>query len=145
MVRMERTITVSEALYRLLQREAARRQRTPDALAEEMLTQELLPEHPHVELLSGCGGTRPVVRGTRVGVDVIVGYMHAGHTPEVIADELFPHLTLAQVYDALSYAHDHPEVLAAMNDHTVAAWRARLESRLDPEAYARLTGAEPGA
>jgi uncharacterized protein (DUF433 family) len=142
---MERTITVSEALYRLLQREASRRQRTPDALAEEMLTQELLPDHPHVELVTGCGGPRAVIRGTRVGVDVILGYVRAGSTPEAIAADILPHLTLAQVYDALSYAHDYPEVIAALEDHTVAAWQARLQKRLGREVYDRLTGVEPGA
>ena len=140
---MERTITVSDTLYRALQREATRRQYTPDALAEEVLTHELLPQHPHVELVTGRGGPRPVIRGTRVGVEVIVSYAHAGYTPETIAAEILPHLTPAQIYDALSYAHDHPETLAAPAEHTVAAWEARLQARLDPEAYARLTGANP--
>jgi uncharacterized protein (DUF433 family) len=142
---MERKITVSEALYEMLQREASRRERTPDALAEEMLAQELLPQHPHVELVTGRGGPRAVIRGTRVGVDVILGYTRAGHSPEAIADEILPHLTPAQVYDALSYAHDHPELLAALDEHSVAAWQARLRARLDPEDYARLTGTNPDA
>ncbi len=137
---MERTITVSDTLYQVLQREANRRQYTPDALAEEMLAQELLPQHPHVELVTGRGGPRAVIRGTRVGVDVILGYTQAGYTPEAIAAEILPQLTPAQVYDALSYAHDHPETLAALEEHNVTAWQARLQARLDPEAYTRLTG-----
>lgn len=140
---MEHTITVSETLFRVLQREAEQRQRSPDALAEEMLTRELLPQHPYVEEVSGHGGTRAVIRGTRVGVDVLVGYTEAGYTPEAIATEILPQLTTAQVYDALSYAHDHPEILEALNEHTVAAWQDRLRERLEPEAYARLTGESP--
>lgn len=142
---MERTITVSEALYRVLQREARRRQRTPDALAEDLLTQDLLPQHPHVDLVTGAGGPRPVIRGTRVGVDVILGYTRAGYSPETIAGEILPHLSPAQIYDALSYAHDHPEMLAALDEHAIEVWQARLQQRLDPSAYARLTGATPGA
>lgn len=137
---MERTITISDRLYRALQREATRRHRTPDTLAEEVLTQELLPQHPHVELIAGPDEPRAVIRGTRVGVEVIVGYTRAGYSPEAIAVEVLPQLTPAQVYDALSYAHDHPELLAAFDENTVAAWQARLQTRLDPEAYARLTG-----
>jgi uncharacterized protein (DUF433 family) len=142
---MERTITVSETLYRLLQREARRRQRTPDAVAEDLLIQELLPQHPHVELVAGAGGPRAVIRGTRVGVDVILGYTHAGYSPETIANEILPQLSQAQVYDALSYAHDHPEMLAALEKQGIEAWQARLRQRLDPDAYARLTGAAPRA
>ncbi len=142
---MECTITVSERLYQVLQREAARRQRTPDTLAEEMLAQELLPQHPHIELLAGRGGPRAVIRGTRVGVEVIVGYTQAGYTPEALVANILPHLTPAQVYDALSYAYDHPELLAARDEHSVAAWQERLQQRLTPEAYARLTGAIPHA
>ncbi|MDX9952714.1 MAG: DUF433 domain-containing protein [Anaerolineae bacterium] len=142
---MERTITVSDTLYRALQREATRRQYTPDALAEEVLTQELLPQHPHVECVTGSGGSRAVIRGTRVGVDVIVGYTRAGYAPETISAELLPQLSQAQVYDALSYAHDHPEALAALEEHSAGAWQARLQARLDPAAYARLTGTSPDA
>ena len=65
---MEYTITVSEALYRVLRHEAVRRRRSPDELAEEMLAQELLPQHPHIEQVTGRGGVRAVIRGTRVGV-----------------------------------------------------------------------------
>lgn len=142
---MERTITVSDTLYRALQREATRRRYTPDALAEVVLTQELLPQHPHVELVTGRGGPRAVIRGTRVGVDVILGYTRAGYPPETISAELLPQLTPAQVYDALSYVHDHPEMLAALEEHSVAAWQARLQASLAPEAYARLTGMPPHA
>jgi uncharacterized protein (DUF433 family) len=142
---MERTITVSETLYWVLQHEAERLRRSPDALAEEMLTQELLPQHPHVEQVAGRGGVRAVVRGTRVGVDVIVGYTRAGYTPEAIVADILPHLTQAQVYDALSYAHDHPDLLAALDENTVAVWQTHLQQHLDPEAYAHLTGTTPHA
>ena len=137
---MERTITVSERLYRALQQEAARNRRSPDDLAEELLRSGLLPQHPHIEEIAGCSGPRAVIRGTRVGVDVILGYSRAGYTPEEIATEILTHLTPAQVYDALSYAHDHPEALKALDVNSVSAWQAHLRERLDPEAYARLTG-----
>lgn len=52
-----------------------------------------------------CGG-RPIVRGTRTTVRAIVGYYKMGLTVEEILEGL-PHLTPAQVYEALSYYHDH--------------------------------------
>lgn len=138
---MERTIIVSDSLYRALKQAAARHQRSPDDLAEELLKHELMPQHPHVEEIVGRSGVRPVVRGTRVGVDVIVGYTRAGYTPDAIATEILPHLTPAQIYDALSYAHDHPETMEALALHSTDAWQTRLRERLGPEAYTRLTGA----
>jgi uncharacterized protein (DUF433 family) len=142
---MERTITLSEILYERLQREATQRQRSPDALAEELLAHQLLPQHPYIEQVTGQGGTRAVIRGTRVGVDVIIGYTQAGYSPTEIVAEILPHLTPAQIYDALSYAHDHPEVLTSLTENTTTAWQARLKERLDPEAYAQLTGTTFGA
>ena len=87
----------------------------------------LLPQHPHIEVVESRSGPRAVVRGTRVGVDVIVGYNRAGYTPEQIATELLPHLTPAQVYDALSYYHDHiDEIEALLEANSVSAWQERL-------------------
>lgn len=142
---MERTITLSERVYRALQEAAARHRRSPDDLADELLTQELLPQHPHIEEIAGRSGRRAVVRGTRVGVDVILGYTRAGYTADAIATEILPHLTAAQVYDALSYAHDHPKTLEGLDSHSVSAWQARLRERLDAADYARLTGDTSGA
>ncbi len=54
-----------------------------------------------------CGGD-PVIEGTRVSVDLIVEMDRAGHSvDEIVA--IYPHITHAQVYDALSYYYDHKE------------------------------------
>jgi len=54
---------------------------------------------------------------------------------------MLPHLNLAQVYDALSYYHDHTaEIEEALATNTVDAWQERLKERLGEPAYARLTG-----
>ena len=52
-----------------------------------------------------CGG-RPILRGTRISVRTIVGYHQLGMSADAILAEL-PHLTPAQVYEALSYYYDH--------------------------------------
>jgi len=64
--------------------------------------------HPHVERTAGVQGGRPVIRGTRFPVSSIVQNHRRGLSVEEILRE-FPHLTPAQVYDALSYYYDHHE------------------------------------
>jgi uncharacterized protein (DUF433 family) len=61
------------------------------------------------EILSG----EPIIVGTRTSVRAIVGLWRLGIMPEEILSHL-PHLTLAQVFDALSFYLDHQ---AEINDY----------------------------
>ncbi len=61
------------------------------------------------EILSG----EPIIKGTRTPVRAIVENWRLGVAPEEIPHHL-PHLTLAQVFDALSYYCDHQ---AEINAH----------------------------
>lgn len=54
------------------------------------------------KILSG----EPIIKGTRTPVRAIVETWRMGIAPEEIPDGL-PHLTMAQVFDALSYYSDH--------------------------------------
>jgi uncharacterized protein (DUF433 family) len=54
------------------------------------------------EILSG----EPIIKGTRTPVRAIVEMWRIGVSSEEIPHRL-PHLTLAQVFDALSYYLDH--------------------------------------
>ena len=56
-----------------------------------------------------CGG-QPTIRGTRTSVAHIAEYYLMGLSPEEIHREL-PHLTLAQIFDALAFYLDHRKVL----------------------------------
>ena len=51
-------------------------------------------------------GGEPIIVGTRTSVRAIVGLWRQGIHPEEIPTHL-PHLTLAQVFDALSFYLDH--------------------------------------
>jgi uncharacterized protein (DUF433 family) len=62
----------------------------------------------YVTRVSGIQGGRPTIKGTRVPVKAIVGYYKMGLSVEEILEGL-PQLTPAQVYEALSYYHDHPD------------------------------------
>lgn len=61
-----------------------------------------LTAHCHVVSDDQILGGEPIVRGTRTPVRAIVELWRLGVLPEQIPDHL-PHLTLAQVFDALSY------------------------------------------
>jgi uncharacterized protein (DUF433 family) len=54
------------------------------------------------EILSG----EPIITGTRTSIRAIVGLWRLGIMPEEILNHL-PHLTLAQVFDALSFYLDN--------------------------------------
>jgi len=56
------------------------------------------------DILSG----EPIITGTRTSVRAIVGLWRLGIMPEEILHHL-PHLTLAQVFDTLSFYLDHQE------------------------------------
>lgn len=56
------------------------------------------------KILSG----EPIIKGTRTPVRAIVEMWRMGSAPEEIIQGL-PHLTLAQVFDALSYYSDNQE------------------------------------
>lgn len=54
--------------------------------------------------------SEPIIAGTRTPVRAIAELWRQGILPEEIPSQL-PHLTLAQVFDALSYYSDHqPEI-----------------------------------
>jgi len=56
------------------------------------------------KILSG----EPIIKGNRTPVRAIVEMWRMGNAPEEIVQGL-PHLTLAQVFDALSYYSDNQE------------------------------------
>ena len=53
-------------------------------------------------------GGEPIIKGTRTPVRAIVEIYRSGVSAEEIPLRL-PHLSLAQVFDALSYYNDHPD------------------------------------
>ena len=56
-------------------------------------------------------GGEPIIEGTRTPVRAVVEMWRLGISPEEIAQQL-PHLTLAQVFDALSYFSDHQDEIS---------------------------------
>ena len=137
-------VTISPTTYQWLQRKARESASTPDQVAEELLRQQLAPRHAYIEIVDKLAGLQAMIRGTRVPVSIIVGYLRAGETPESLVKNILPHLTLAQVYDALSYYHDHQdEIEQELLENTEEWARAVLRERLSEEGYRHITGQAP--
>ena len=87
----------------------------------------------YIETRPGVRGGAPVITGTGIKVlDVAVRYELMRMTPEEIMLAL-PHLTLPQVYDALSYYYAHKAELDKQ-------WKASLKrvARLRPRTASIL-------
>ncbi|MGD0089272.1 MAG: DUF433 domain-containing protein [Planctomycetota bacterium] len=67
-------------------------------------------EHAYIVTDDRILGGEPIISGTRTPVRAIVELWRLGILPEEIPTHL-PHLTLAQVFDALSFYSDHAEVV----------------------------------
>jgi len=70
------------------------------------MAKALQTEHPHIQKDPAICGGDPVIAGTRIPIRLIYLRARAGDSVESI-QRTYPHLTLAQIHDALSYAYDH--------------------------------------
>lgn len=80
--------------------------------------------HPYITSNPEIGAGLPIITGTRTRVVNIIAYHRLGLTPEEMARE-FPHLTLSQVHDALSYYYEH---------------RLEIDRKIDEELEDNLKG-----
>lgn len=67
-----------------------------------------MTQHRYIVTESDILSGEPIIVGTRTPVRAIVELWRMGLQPEEIPTQL-PHLTLSQVFDALSYYSDHQE------------------------------------
>lgn len=96
---------------------------------------------PNIEMVKFTGGTSAVIRGTRVKVSHIVGYLQVGETPEIIANEILPHITLLQIYEAIRYYFVHQvEIDKEREENTEEASRRYLLEKLGEKKYKEITG-----
>ena len=73
---------------------------------------ETLTKHCYIVQNNAILGGEPIIKGTRISVRDVVENWRLGLSPEEIVIH-FPHLTLAQVFDALSYYSDNQEEINA--------------------------------
>ena len=68
---------------------------------------------PHIEITPGICGGKPRIAGSRIRVqDVVIWHERLGLSADEIVSR-YPHLSLAGVYAALAYYHDHREAIEA--------------------------------
>ena len=80
-------------------------------------------EHPHIVRIEGVHGGRPTIRGTGVSVQTIAEQSLLSRSAQEIVEDFDGVLTLAQVYDALSYHHEHEaEIEHAISTNREALW-----------------------
>ncbi len=71
----------------------------------EMAIQPVISEH--IEITPGVCGGKPRIAGHRIKVqDVVIWHERMGMSPDEIVSQ-YPTITLADVYAALAYYHDH--------------------------------------
>lgn len=117
----------------------------PLDLAERQVVQislasEATTDHPHITQTPGVCGGRPVVRGTRIPVKVLVRYHQMGYTStEILSGHTG--LTPAQLYDALSYYYDHQaEIEADIKADELPALLERFDMETDADGVLHPSG-----
>lgn len=134
-------IQLTPNTYRRLERRAKEIKRSPEQLVEEWLREKLTRPHAHIEIVEKPAGPRAMISGTRTPVSLVIGYLKLGETPETLVQEVLPYLSLAQVYDALSYYHDNlDEIERELAENTEEHGRAYLRSELGESGYRKITG-----
>lgn len=98
-------------------------------------------DFPFIEIANFTGGPRAVIRGTRVPVSIIVGYLSMGETPSSIVEKILPHLNLAQIYNAIEYYLAFKvQIEKERQENTEEAGRKSLREKLGTEKYRAITG-----
>jgi uncharacterized protein (DUF433 family) len=139
-------IQLSGGTYALLRRRSLEMRREPGDLADELLRASLAPLHPYIETVKTRSGPKAMIKGTRTSVATVIGYIQLGETPESIVAGVLPHLSVAQVHDALGYFHAHSdEIEAELTLNRETASQVRLQERVGEAQYRRLTGTAASA
>jgi uncharacterized protein (DUF433 family) len=73
-----------------------------------MQSMETTVGYRYITSVPGVQGGEPIIKGTRVPVRSIVEKWRLGYSPEEMVQAM-PHITLAQVFEALSYYSDNQD------------------------------------
>lgn len=104
-VALRRSGTNRHRRAKIVKRVIPRRRLSYNFFRYEMTT---TTQHRYIVTDDRILGGEPIIRGTRTPVRAIVETWRLGVAAEEIPHSL-PHLTLAQIFDALSYYSDHQD------------------------------------
>jgi uncharacterized protein (DUF433 family) len=97
----------------------------------------------HIVKTPGVCGGRARIAGHRVRVgDIVAWHEHRGCSPDEIVD-MFPGITLADVYAALAYFFDNRQEIENdfHQDQEWATWvKANVPSKIPPELKDKMIG-----
>ena len=123
-------MSANQPLHAELQSLRAEVQALKEQVARYAVHPPMATDHPHIVRIEGVQGGEPIIRGAYVTVRGIVELTKQGQTPKQIVKEHEPLLSLAQVYDALSYYYDHSaEIETYIREHEEALARAAKLTR----------------
>jgi uncharacterized protein (DUF433 family) len=97
----------------------------------------------HIEITPGVCGGKPRIAGHRIRVqDVVVWHEQMGMSPDEIVSR-YPTITLADVYAALTYYHDHlAEIRQQMRESD--AFVQELQAKIPSKVQQKLRGQNLG-
>ena len=94
---------------------------------EQAINDVLSYKFPLIEIAEFTGGPRAVIRGTRVAVSTVIGYLLMGETLQTIQKEILPSLNSAQLFEAIQYYAEHrAEIAKEIEANQEAQVRKRL-------------------
>ncbi|NJK69727.1 MAG: DUF433 domain-containing protein [Oscillatoriales cyanobacterium RU_3_3] len=97
----------------------------------------------HIEITPGVCGGKPRIAGHRIRVqDVVVWHEQMGMSPDEIVSR-YPTITLADVYAALTYYHDHLEEIRQQIRES-EAFVKNLQSKIPSKVQQKLRGQHIG-
>jgi uncharacterized protein (DUF433 family) len=99
----------------------------------------------HIEITPGVCGGKPRIVGHRIRVqDIVIWHERLGYSPDEVISH-YPQLTLADVYAARSYYHDHREEIDTdirQGEELASALQRQIPSKLVQKLAARDAGAD---
>ncbi|NJL67717.1 MAG: DUF433 domain-containing protein [Oscillatoriales cyanobacterium RU_3_3] len=97
----------------------------------------------HIEITPGVCGGKPRIAGHRIRVqDVVVWHEQMGMSPDEIVSR-YPTITLADVYAALTYYHDHLEEIRQQIRES-EAFVKELQAKIPSKVQQKLRGQNLG-
>ncbi len=102
---------------------------------------ETKTEHPHIVRTEGIRGGRPCIKSTGITVSLLAEYYKMGESVDSMLC-MYPYLSRAAVYDALSYYFDHmAEIEQDLADSTLEKVMERNNMRFDERGHIVPAGA----
>jgi uncharacterized protein (DUF433 family) len=97
----------------------------------------------HIQISPDICGGKPHIAGHRIRVqDIVIWHEQMGMSPDEIVSR-YPSITLADVYAALAYYHDHFQAIRQQIQQS-EQWVQELQSKIPSKVQQKLKGMNLG-